>query len=45
MVERTLSPSRFKTSKSIKIPNTKQALELSVDAFNFMNLLNKEWGK
>jgi hypothetical protein len=35
----------LRLQKSIKIPNTKQALELSVDAFNFMNLLNKEWGR
>lgn len=35
----------LRLQKSIKIPSTKQALELSVDAFNFMNLLNKEWGR
>lgn len=31
--------------KSFKIPKTKQALELSADVFNFMNLVNKEWGR
>lgn len=31
--------------KSFKIPKTKQALELSADVFNFMNVLNKEWGR
>lgn len=35
----------FRLQKKITIPGTtNQALELSADAFNFANLLNKDWG-
>ena len=35
----------LRLQKSFKIPKTKQALELSADVFNFMNALNKKWGR
>jgi hypothetical protein len=35
----------LRLQKRFSIPKSKQALELSVDVFNFMNILNKEWGR
>lgn len=35
----------LRLQKRFDLPNTKHGLELSADVFNFMNLLNKEWGR
>ncbi|WP_299672054.1 TonB-dependent receptor [uncultured Polaribacter sp.] len=35
----------LRLQKKFQPKNTKHALELSVDIFNFTNLLNKEWGR
>lgn len=35
----------LRLQKKFNLPNDKHSLELSADVFNFMNLLNKEWGR
>jgi len=35
----------LRLQKKFNLSNDKHALELSADVFNFMNLLNKEWGR
>lgn len=35
----------LRLQKRFDIPNSKHALEISADVFNFTNLLNKEWGR
>lgn len=35
----------LRLQKRFGLPNSKHALELSADVFNFTNLLNKEWGR